>query len=151
MLNTSYKSLADALFNKIKDYDFLEMDEDLAYKIVINYIDDATVRFQGCSQDLFDRDDELQEFNYQLTRINFSILVNYMVIEWLTDNYILTGSALKSRMTTQDFHAINQYQNLGQLINLRDNLLSENDQLAIDRSYKESSLYDIVLGKKVPN
>lgn len=152
-MGTTYKSLADAVFNKIKDYDFLELDESVAYDIVINYINDAAVRFESCSQDLDDREDELQEFNFSLTKKNFSILVNYMVVEWLTSNYILTGSALKARMTTSDFHAINQYQNLNQLTTLRDNLLKENDQLAINNSYKKSDLFELIsnsgVGKKV--
>lgn len=148
MVNTSYHELADSLFNKIKDYDFISMDEQAAYEIVINYIRPAIVQFENCKQDLSDRDDESLEFNFRLTDNTFEMLVNYMVIEWLTSNYILTGQALKARMSTADFHALNQYQNLGKLMELRDGLLAENKQLAINKSYKDSNLFT-VLRKKV--
>lgn len=148
MENTSYRELADSLFNKIKDYNFISIDEQTAYEIVMDYIRPATVRFENCKQDLSDRDDVLQKFNFKLTDNTFEMLVNYMVIEWLTSNYILTGQALKSRMSTTDFHALNQYQNLGKLTELRDNLLTENKQLAINKSYKGSNLFT-VLRKKV--
>lgn len=148
MNNTSYKELADSLFNKIKDYDFISIDEQAAYEIVMSYIRPAIVQFENCKQDLSDRDDKLQEFNFKLTDNTFEMLVNYMVVEWLTSNYILTGQALKSRMSTADFHALNQYQNLGKLIELRDSLLTENKQLAINKSYKNSELFT-ALRKKV--
>ena len=47
MANTTYRELADALFNKIKEYTFLKLDESMAYEIVINYIRPASVRSGG--------------------------------------------------------------------------------------------------------
>ena len=82
MANSSYKEIADTLFNKIKDYTFLQLDESTAYEIVINYIRPAIVQFENCKQDLSDRDEELAEFNFALSDETFIILVNYMVIEW---------------------------------------------------------------------
>ena len=37
MANTTYTELANAVFDKLKDYDFLKMTEDAAYEVVINY------------------------------------------------------------------------------------------------------------------
>lgn len=150
MEKTTYKQLADSLFNKIKDYNFANMDEETAYSIVINYISPATIKFQSCTQDLTDRDDELQEFGYVLTYENFELLVNYMVIEWLTSNYITTAQALKSRLSTSDFHSLQQSQMLAKAVELRATLLSENDSLAINKSYspKYSKLYEVATGRK---
>lgn len=143
MNNTTYKELADTVFNKIKDYDFLSMDEAIAYEIVINYIRSAVVKFENCKQDLSDRDNELQQFNFMLTDNTFEILVNYMVIEWLTSNYILTWDSLKSSLTSSDFKKIDTKDMLTKTTELRNLLVEENKQLAINKSYKLSSLFDI--------
>lgn len=149
MANTTYKELADAVFDKIKDVDFANMDEETAYEIVVGYMRPAIVAFQSATQDLSDRDDELAEFNFKLTDVTFVILVNYMIIEWLTSNYILTSNALKSRLSSSDFHSLNLHNQLNKAIELRDELKSENDQLAINKSYKDSKLFSIVSRKKV--
>ena len=149
MANTTYKELADAVFDKIKDVDFANMDEGTAYEIVVGYMRPAIVAFQSATQDLSDRDDELAEFNFKLTDVTFVILVNYMIIEWLTSNYILTSNALKSRLSSSDFHSLNLHNQLNKAIELRDELKSENDQLAINKSYKDSKLFNIVSRKKV--
>lgn len=148
MANTTYKELADSLFNKIKSYDFLEMDEDTAYQIVIDYIRPAAVRFQSCKQDLSNRDNDLAQFNFSLTDNTFEILVNYMVIEWLTSNYILTWDALKSSLTSTDFKKIDTKDMLTKTMELRKTLMNENNQLGINKSYQNSKIYEICKKRK---
>lgn len=149
MANTTYKELADAVFNKIKDLDFASMSEEIAYEIVIGYMKSAIVKFENCKQDLSDRDDVLAEYNFKLTDETFVILVNYMVIEWLDSNFILTSNALKTRLSSSDFHALNLHNQLSKAMELRNTLKAENNQLAINRSYRNSKLFDVANRKKV--
>lgn len=148
MANTTFKELSDSVFNKIKDLDLASLSEDLAYDIVTGYIRPAIVKFENCKQDLSDRDDTLGEFNYELTDDTFVILVNYMIIEWLDSNFILTTNALKSRLSSSDFKSLNLSQQLGKAMELREMLLSENNQLAINKSYKKTDLFDKVKNRK---
>ena len=148
MANTTYRELADAVFLKIKDHSFCEMSEDIAYEIVIGYMRPAIVAFQSAKQDLSDRDDMLQEFNCVLSDETFVLLVNYMVLEWLDANYIKTSVALKSRLSSSDFHSLNLDRQLSKAIELHNILKSENDQLAINKSYKDSKLFDLVANRK---
>ena len=149
MANTTYKELADYVFRKIKDSDFAQMiNEEIAYDIVIGYLRSAIVMFDNCKQDLSDRDDILQEFNYTLNDDTFIILCNYMVIEWLTSEFILTRQNLKARLSTSDYHKIDTKDMLGKAMELRSMLKSENDQLAINKSYKDSKLFEIVTNRK---
>ena len=149
MANTTYKELADYVFRKIKDSDFAQMiNEQIAYDIVIGYLRSAIVMFDNCKQDLSDRDDILQEFNYTLNDDTFIILCNYMVIEWLTSEFILTRQNLKARLSTSDYHKIDTKDMLGKAMELRSMLKSENDQLAINKSYKDSKLFEIVTNRK---
>ena len=147
MANTTYSSLASAFFNKIKDYDFIQLDEKTANDIAISYISPACNMFQSCSQDLDDRDDIMQEFGYSLSPSNFNTLVNYMCIEYIDSNYIRTTMSLKSRLSSSDFKSLNLQQQLSKVMELRSMLKSENDQLAINKSYKDSKLFDIVTNR----
>lgn len=147
--NTTYRELADVVFSKIKDYSFCEMSEDIAYEIVIGYMQSAIVKFENCKQDLSDRDDVIQEFNFALSDQTMVILSNYMVLEWLDANYIKTSAALKARLSSSDFHALQLSNMLGKAMELHDMLKSENDQLAINLSYKNSKLFEIANRKKV--
>ena len=127
---------------------FIELDEQIAYDIAVSYIAPACNQFQSCTQDLDDRDDTFQEFGFQLTPSNHDMLVNYMVIEWLDVNYIKTASSLRPRLSTKDFHSLQLSNMLGKAMELRSMLKSENDQLAINKSYKNSSLFDLVTSRK---
>jgi hypothetical protein len=147
-MGTAYKELADSVFDKIKDLDFMDMDENVAYDVVIRYIRPAIVKFENCKQDLSDRNDALEEFNFSLDDNTFELLANYMTIEWLTSNYILTYQALKGRMSTSDFHKIDTKDILGKTTELRNSLKAENDQLAINKSYPNSKLFSIVTKRK---
>lgn len=145
---TQYQELVDIFFNKIKDYDLANMDENIATEIAIGYIDSACSQFQSCTQDLDNRDDELGQFGIKLSSTNKQMLVNYMCIEFLDSNFLRVSQALKSRLSTSDFHSLQNSQQLAKVIELRTMLKSENDQLAINKSYKNSKLFDLVTNRK---
>lgn len=146
--NTTYLFLAERFFSKIKDYDLATMDESTAREIAISYIPSACLMFESCNQDLDDRDDIIAEFNYTLSPTNIEILTNFMVIEYIDSNYLRTSMALKSRLSSVDFKSLNLPQQLSKVMELRSMLKSENDQLAINKSYKNSPLFDLVLNRK---
>ena len=145
---TQYQELVDIFFNKIKDYDLANMDENIAAEIAIGYIDSACSQFQSCTQDLDNRDDELRQFGIKLSSTNKQMLVNYMCIEFLDSNFLRVSQALKSRLSTSDFHSLQNPQQLSKVMELRSMLKSENDQLAINKSYKDSKLFDLVTNRK---
>ena len=146
MANTKYKELVSLFYNKIKDYDLASLPEETATEIAISYIDSACNQFQSCSQSL-DRDDIMQEFETELNKDVKDTLVNYMVIEYIDSNYLKTSQALKARLSSSDFKSLNLPQQLSKVMELRSILKSENDQLAINKSYKDSKLFDIVTNR----
>jgi len=148
MPNTTYKELADSVFLKIKDLDLSQLPEDIAYKIVKGYIRPACVKFQSCnSQNLSDRDEELEQFNFRLNDNNHEILCEYMVVQWL-DSQILATTNLKARLSSSDFKSLNLPTHLSKLMELRSIYKSENDQLAINKSYEHSNLFNLVTNRK---
>lgn len=140
--------MANTFFNKIKDHNFINMDEKAAASIVIGYIPKACVMFESCDQNLEDRDDELQQFNFQLSKPNFEILCNFMLIAYLDAEYICVPQMLKSRLTPSDFKSLNLHNQLAKVMELRSMLKAENGQLAINRSYKGSKLFELVTDRK---
>lgn len=145
---TTFRELADSVFLKIKDLDLAQFPEDLAYQIIKSYIKSACIAFQSCNnQNLSDRDDELEQFNFKLNDVNFEILSEYMIIKWL-DSQILTTNNLKARLSSSDFKSLNLHNQLSKLIELRSMYKSEIDQLAINNSYKNSKLFHLVSSRK---
>lgn len=146
--NTTYLFLTEKFYSKIKDYDLASVDEKTAREIAIGYIAPACLMFESCNQDLDDRDDVLEEFNFSLLPANVEILTNFMVINYIDSNYLRTSAVLKSRLSSNDFKSLNLQQQLSKVMELRSMLKSENDQLAINKSYKNSELFDLVLNRK---
>ena len=124
------------------------MSEDIANSIVASYIPKACLLFESCTQNLEDRDDELQQFNFKLTRNNKEILLNFMLIAYLDAEYICVPQMLRSRLSSSDFKSLNLHLQLAKVMELRNSLKSENDQLAINKSYKNSKLFDLVTNRK---
>ena len=139
--------MCDSVFSKIKDYGLAGLDKDVAFSIILEYLNPAILMFSGCTQDLNDRDDELGEFNINLTNQNFQILSNYMVICYLDANYIRTGEMLKSHLSSTDFHKYDNKDTLGKVKEIREMYKNENDQLMINYSYPSSSIFDAVLNR----
>lgn len=148
MKNTTYSQLYDSVFPKIKDFDLAEMEQNEAYGIIADYLRPAIVMFSGCTQNLSDRDDLLGEFNYHLNDENFEILSNYMAICYLDSNYIRTQSALKSALSSTDFHKYDNKDMLSKAIEVRSMYKKENDKLMIDYSYKSSNMFEQVIKRK---
>ena len=144
-INTTYQELCGSVFSKIKDYGLAGLDKDIAFSIILEYLNPAILMFSGCAQDLDDRDDELGEFNFCLSNKNFQILSNYMVICYLDANYIRTGEMLKSHLSSTDFHKYDNKDTLGKVKEIREMYKEENDQLMINYSYPSSSIFDAVL------
>ena len=145
--NTTYEDLCDSVFSKIKDYGLAGLDKNIAFSIILEYLNPAILMFSGCTQDLDDRDDELGEFNFTLTNQNFQILSNYMVICYLDANYIRTGEMLKSHLSSTDVHKYDNKDTLGKFKEIREMYKNENDQLMINYSYPSSSLFEAVLNR----
>ena len=142
---TTYQDLCDSVFSKIKDYGLAGLDKDIAFSIILEYLNPAILMFSGCAQDLNERGDELGEFNITLTNQNFQILSNYMVICYLDANYIRTAEMLKSHLSSTDFHKYDNKDTLGKVKEIREMYKNENDQLMINSSYPSSSMFDAVL------
>lgn len=156
---TTYKELYESVYSKIKDYDFAQMLEEDADEILHDYIRPAIVTFECCDQDLLDRNEELAQFNIDLTDVNFEILSNFMVIIYLDSTFIRNSLMLQAHMSTSDFHKYDNSNVLGKVIEVRDMYKRENKQLMINYSlrgestfsklYEENGAYNVDKTKRI--
>lgn len=138
---TSYGVLYDSVLDKIKDYILADLEQDDVYSILHEYIRPAIVRFEDCHTDLNDRDEELGQFNVDLSDIEIEIISNYMVVEYLDANYIRIPSMLKSTLTSKDFATYSPANQLEKVKETRRLFMDENAQMMRNYSYRNSKLF----------
>ena len=145
---TTYKSLYNSVYSKLKDYDLAAMEETEADEIMSDYLRPGIVSFECCNQDLTDRDDENACFNFDLTDINFEILSNYMLIHFLDSTYIRTSLMLRAHMSTTDFHKFDNKDVLSKVTEVRELYHRENKQLMINYSLHGKSAFSELYAEK---
>lgn len=126
-MGTPYAVLYESVLSKIKDYDFLNLEEQDIYAVLSDYIRPAIVSFRICKVDLADRDEN--GFHITLNDTEIEILSNYMVINYLDSNYIRVPLALKQTLSSKDFNAFSPANQLDKLITVRNKYLSDNETL----------------------
>lgn len=126
-MGTPYTVLYESVLSKIKDYDFINLDEQDIYEILSDYIRPAIVSFRICKIDLSDRNES--GFNENLNDTEIEILSNYMVINYLDSNYIRVPLALKQTLSSKDFNAFSPANQLNAVMTVRDKYLSDNETL----------------------
>lgn len=126
---TSYEKIYENVLPKFKSYDILEMTEEEAKEYLHDYIISAVSRFHVCKKNLSDRDDNLEQFNCELSDIEIEILSNYIVLEYLDSNYIKVPSLLKVALPSKDFIAYSPANMLNKLSEMHDMYRRENEGL----------------------
>ena len=134
-MGTPYTVLYESVLSKIKDYDFINLDEQDIYEILSDYIRPAIVSFRICKIDLSDRNES--GFNENLNDTEIEILSNYMVINYLDSNYIRVPLALKQTLSSKDFNAFSPANQLNAVMAVRDKYLSDNETLLSRYSWKK--------------
>lgn len=126
-MGTPFTELYESVLSKIRDYDFLNLDEDEIYEILSDYLRPAIAAFRGCRQDLSQRNKV--RFKCKLTDTEIEILSNYMVIAYLDSNYIRVPLALKQTLSSKDFNAFSPANQLEKMINMREKYRKDNETL----------------------
>lgn len=126
-MGTPYTVLYESVLSKIKDYDFLALEEDDIYSVLHDYVRPAIVSFRICKIDLSDRNEV--GFKEVLNDTEIEILANYMVINYLDSNYIRVPLALKQVLSSKDFNAFSPANQLDKMMAVRNKYLSDNETL----------------------
>ena len=139
---TPYSELLDAALSKLRDYDLAGLSQEECYAILAEHIRPACVKFRACIQNLKNRDDLLQQFNFLLSDYEIEILSNEIVRSYINATYINTPLVLKTMLSSRDFNTFSNANHLNSLMALNDRLRRENEQLISGYSWENSTLYN---------
>ena len=126
-MGTPYTELYESVLSKIKNYDFIHLEEDEIYEILSDYLRPAIAAFRGCRQDLSQRNKV--KFKCKLNDTEIEILSNYMVIEYLDSNYIRVPLMLKPTLSSKDFNAFSPANHLNKVMEVREKYRKNNETL----------------------
>lgn len=116
-MSTSYEVIYANFLSKIKSYEVSVWSEEELKEYLHDYLLTAISKFHVCRKDLSDRDDEIGEFNVDLSLEEIEILTMYAIMEYIDSTYIRTPTLLKSSLSSSDF---NSYSPANQLTALRE-------------------------------
>ena len=132
---TPYEVIYDNIIYKFRSYDIATMTDIEVKGQLHDYLIPAIARFHICRKDLNDRDDELEQFNIDLTNEEIEIISNFCLLEYLDSTYIRTSTLLKVNLSSSDFNAFSPANMLDKLILMRDTYRRENEMLLSRYSY----------------
>lgn len=81
---TQYSTLYNKCLSKIEDPTLAMLPEEDLEKMLHGYLMSAIAKHRKCEHDLSDRDEELKQFNFDLSDLEQEILAILMVREWIS-------------------------------------------------------------------
>lgn len=138
---TSYETIYNRALSKIEDPMLIQLPEEDFESMLHGWLTSAIAKHRKCTHDLSDRDDELRQFNVDLTDIEQEILAILMVREWLApqlNSVTLTSQVFGGK--EEKFYA--QANHLSELRELDERLRLEAQQLSRDYTYMVNDYFD---------
>lgn len=100
---TSYDTIIECFLPSVSEYVLLELADQDRRDMLVPYVIDAANKFNSaCLEDLNDRDEDLQQFNVDLSAEVIDILVDFMVVAWLKHK-LYNSDLLRNGMSTKDY------------------------------------------------
>lgn len=99
---TPYSDVINIFLVKVTDYDLPKFDDSDCEEILTSYMKLACAKFTSCLINLNDIDDNLKQFNQNLTFDIIDIISEGMIVEWLKPKLHNT-EVLKNNLSTKDF------------------------------------------------
>lgn len=124
---TPYEKIYGRILAKLESYEIPKMDESEAREYLYDFLIFAIASFYLCEKDLSDRDDELEQFNVELSIEEIEILSNYAAIEYVDSTYIRTPNLLRVNNSSTDFHAFSNANHIKELTAMNDYYLKKNE------------------------
>lgn len=128
---TPYSEIDDMFLNDISDDTFLYYTEEEREEKLNDWRTKAITRFKACKNNLNDRDDELKQFNEDLSNDVKLIIATIMRKYWLNDK-IYNLQLIKQRMSNKDWKMTSQAEHLLRLTVLAQELDKEISRMIVD-------------------
>lgn len=138
---TSYDNIYDRFVNKITDFNIVELDDYSLGDMLKGWLKSAIVRSRKCQHDLSKRDDELQEFEEDLSDLEIELLAMGMVDAWLSQYLNSTENVLQFIGGKEEKY-YSQANHVAEVRALREQNLIEMNRLHNYYTYTNNSYFD---------
>ena len=138
---TPYETIYNCALSKLEDPTLAMLPEEDLENMLHGYLMSAIAKHRKCEHDLSDRDEELKQFNFDLSDLEMEILSILMVREWISQrlnsvtNVMQVFGGKEEKWFSQSSH-------IKELREMDDRLRLEAQQLSRDYSYTDNDYFD---------
>ena len=137
---TQYSTLYERCLNKLEDPTLAMLPEEDLENMLHGYLMSAIAKHRKCEHDLSDRDEELKQFNFDLSDLEQEIVVILMVREWISVQLHSVVNTLQVFGGKEEkFYA--QSSHIKELREMDDRLRLEAQQLSRDYTYTDNEYF----------
>ena len=138
---TPYEKVYNRFLNRITDFNLVEVDDYSFDEMINGWLNSPVIRVRKCQHDLSKRDDELQEFEEDLSDLEIELLALGMVDAWVTPMLNSTELTLQFIGGKEEKY-YSQSQMLSELRNLKKENSLEMNRLHNYYTYTNNSYFD---------
>lgn len=138
---TPYEKVYNRFLQKISDFNLAEVDDYSFDEMMNGWLNSAAIRVRKCQHDLSKRDDELQEFEEDLSDLEIELLALGMVDAWVSPMLNSTELTLQFIGGKEEKY-YSQSQMLAELRNLKKENSLEMNRLHNYYTYTNNSYFD---------
>lgn len=138
---TSYEELYDVALSKITDPQLAMLPEEDLENMLYSWMRSAIAKHRKCKSDLSDRDDELKQFNSDLSDIEVEILGILIAREWVSGQLLSVTNTLQV-FSGKETNYYSQAAHLKELQALDEKLRLEAQQLSRDYTYIDNDYFN---------
>lgn len=138
---TSYETIYNRCLSKLEDPTLAMLPEEDIENMLHGWMLSAIAKHRKCEHDLSDRDEELRQFNSDLSDLEIEIIGLLMCREWVSqqiNSVTLTLQVFSGKETNY----FSQSAHLKELIALDDKWRLEAQQLSRDYTYANNDYFD---------
>ena len=138
---TSYDYIYQRCLSKITDPTLAMLAEEDLENMLHGWMSSAIAKHRKCEHDLSDRDDELKQFNFDLSDLEVEILSVLMAREWISQQLLSVTNTLQV-FSGKETTYYSQAAHLKELQALDDKYRLEAQQLSRDYTYTDNDYFD---------
>lgn len=138
---TSYEEIYNAALSKITDPQLAMLPEEDLEVMLYCWMKSAIAKHRKCKSDLSDRDDELKQFNIDLTDLEIEILGILIAREWVSGQLLSVTNTLQV-FSGKETNYYSQSAHLKELQSLDEKLRLEAQQLSRDYTYANNDYFN---------
>lgn len=138
---TQYSTLYEKCLSKVEDPTLAMLPEEDLENMLHGYLMSAIAKHRKCEHDLSDRDEELKQFNFDLSDLEMEIISILMTREWISQRLNSVTNVMQV-FGGKEEKWFSQASHIKELREMDDRLRLEAQQLSRDYSYIDNDYFD---------